>query len=228
MSFWKRLFGGPSTATSTEPVRWERRGKSIDEKVAAQAAAWSGPRMEYYAVLDPRDLVEGAQVANFAVAVINGTPILSVKVEVRVDDTNGLRDAVRTGNVTFRSNCHKYPTFPIVYSRLFIPLAAAGTHGPHQIALRGTIAENAGNFTNADLQDWAMAVGKLGHTDIYVYSPSNELLKNGTALLKSESIQALIKAITEAHAVLLKIRADRQDFNKAVQAFFRDHPEPQL
>jgi hypothetical protein len=115
-----------------------------------------------------------------------------------------------------------------VYSRLFIPLAVTETHGAHQIALRGTLAENAGNFTNADLQDWAIAVGKLGHTSIYVYSSSSELLAEGTAAIKSESIQALINAITEANKALLKIRADRQDFNKAAQAFFRDHPEPQL
>ena len=35
-----------------------------------------------------------------------------------------LRDAVSRGSVWFRSHCETYAEFPIVYSRLFVPLSA--------------------------------------------------------------------------------------------------------
>jgi hypothetical protein len=168
------------------------------------------------------------QTANFAVTAIDGTPILSVKVEVMDEDTNSLLAAVQNGRVDFRCDCHKYPTFPIVYSRLLIRLAVTDILPPLQVKVRCTIAENAGNFTNADLQDWVMAVEKVGRTNIYVYNSSNELLADGSAEIKSEIIQAFIKAVTEANEALRKIQADRQDWDAATQAFFRDHPEPQF
>jgi len=228
MALWNKLFGSRSSLPSNEmqgPAQWERRGESLQETIAARSAKLSGPNSKYTAVFDPRTLVEGSGPAQFVATALDGNALVSVKVTVEPEDLKNLRDAVSRGSVWFRSHCETYAEFPIVYSRLFIPLSAFAA-GQNQVGMNGTIAENAGNFTNADLQDWAITLERQGRTTVHVYGTSNELLASGTAQPTSECVRSIMQAIDKANIALRKIPHERQNFDKAVQAFFRDHPEP--
>lgn len=218
-----------SLSDSSPPValgRWQRTGKSIDEKFREEKARHETSSSSYTQIFSPSSLIQGNQPAMFTVCAANNQPIVAVKVQIRSEDREALCSAVNDGHVWLKSNCFRYPSFPVVYTRLFIPFTYSANSGPGKIGMRGTIAENAGKFTNADFQDWLINLHRLSSSQVWVFDTSEQLLVKGDITFTRETINSIVGALDEADAVLRSITPVKQDFNAAVQAFFRDHPEP--
>ena len=237
MIFLKRLFGSQTknsekgTATGRQhlpvaPGRWQRTGKSIDEDFMEKKAKYETSNSSYTQIFDPSSLIQGSQPAMFTVCAANKQPIVAVKVQIRSEDREALCSAVNDGHVWLKCNCFRYPPFPVVYTRLFIPLTYSADSGPGKIGMRGTIAENAGKFTNADFQDWLINLHRLSSSQVWVFDTSEQLLAKGDITFAQETVNCIIGALDEADAMLRSIAPAKQDFNAAAQAFFRDHPEP--
>lgn len=212
------FYGEQSGATG-----WTRKGKTFEES-DAEYAAKLGPNVSFTRVFSWADLIKDNETGTFTVCVFEGKPHLVAKVSVPDSDIRILDDSIKAGRIILRTSFYPYPTYPVIYNRVFIVVG----DGPQPDNFKGILVESATNFKEANFQQWAVTLRGTRRLCIHVYTGTKEEPASGEAEIAPEVVDMVIHAIDQANEALKSIPEDQQNFKEATQAFFRDHPEPFL
>jgi CHAT domain-containing protein len=211
-----------SITQEPEKYGWIRQGRTHEE-VFRERAARMEPNVKFHVFSSHSDLIKQNEPGTFTVCAFEGKPYLVAKI-VPSDDIPLLRSSVEAGRIILRTSCYTYPTFPIIYNRVFIPIGS----GPKPGTARGILIESATNFTEANFQEWAIRLKRTQYMAIYVYSDPEEPLASGEAQIDPQIVNMIIEAINQADSALRAIPPNRRSFEAACRAFFLDRPEPFL
>lgn len=216
----------PKTIKVELDPNWLKEGKTFTEYHDERAKKFNQPGsmpMDYQAIFNPYELIENTGPTNYAVCVFNKEPLVVTKLDPEGEKLKQLKRTVSDGQVMFRSEVYSYPTYPILYSRMFITLSAI--NNAKQIGLSGLLSECAGKMENADLQEWTKILRHTLWTQLYVYNSSGELLAKGKVEVKKDIADLLFNRVSQANYLLKKIDPSRRDFHASTRQFFQDFPE---
>ncbi len=208
---------------------WTRKGKAFEERDAeyvamVEYAAMLGRNATFTRVLNWADFIKHNERSTFTVCVFEGKAHLIAKIAISNDDVRILGDSIKSGRIILRTSFYPYPTYPVIYFRLFIALA----DGPQPGSFKGILVERAIDFTDANFQQWAVTLRGTRRLYIHAYSEKGKELASSEAEIEPEDTDIVIQAVDQANEYLKSIPEGQQDFEEAAQAFFRDHPEPFL
>lgn len=107
------------------PNGWQRRGRSIGEHITSQHGT-SDARTRVRVIVDPVSSYAG----NFATggmfqAALNGVAFVVTKLAITSEDRESVAKSVKGGGMYFKVDVLRYPTYPLLYQRLFVPLGLA-------------------------------------------------------------------------------------------------------
>jgi len=206
---------------------WIRQGKTVTEKLNEQREKLLGGAntrvVSFEQVINLADLISKNEPGTFSMYVVNGEPHLLAKMPPPPADVKGLfMDNIKSGAILFRTTHYEYPTFPVLYCRLFFPLVKEFKAGH----TRGAIAEAPTIFSEANFQEWVNTVERTHNTNVIVYDETGAVLAQGRFALNTEAILFLVQEVDSANQCLSKIPESKRDFKAASNQFFKDHPEP--
>lgn len=205
-------------------LRWERRGSSAEQIATFRARRLASDQVRVTVVFDPVELATQLLPGNFLVRGYGPDALAAGKIQGGEVDPKRLQQSLDNGLALLRSECVVYPTFPLVYSRFFVPTAPifeAGTFG-----LEGILLEHVGNSTDADFQDWATSLEMRGRTSLHIYDDANNVVASAEVEKEADIAALVARAIDEADQVLQEIESHLQSFKQASAAFFAEHTEP--
>lgn len=205
------------------PHGWTRIGQTYEE-AEAERAARLGPNVQVTSYFNFADLVEKNEVGTFTACAFNGKPHLIAKIAVPASDIQVLRSSIVTGRIVIvlRTSCYIYPTYPIVYNRIFITTGS----GPQPGIAEGILVEAATDFTNANFQEWVITLQRTHHLSIHIYNDTGEHLGDYEKQVEPQIVNMVVEAVDKANAALKAIPVEQRKFT--AQPFFKDHPEPFL
>lgn len=204
---------------------WTCKGKTFEESIAGRFSELISAGLKgVVQVVDLADLIKENEMGTFTVVAFEGKPYLVAKIRQPKDNVPALISSIKAGRIILRTSFYPYPTYPIIYNRVFI----VSGDGPRQGSYEGVLVESATNFTEANFQQWAITLRGTRRLCVHVYTETMEELASGEADITAEVTDMIIDAIDHANESLKAIPEEQQNFKEAVQAFFRDHPEPFL
>jgi hypothetical protein len=206
---------------------WIKQGRTITEKAAEKKEGIVGGantrKASFTQFINLPDLIAKNEPGTFSMFVINGEPYLLAKLPPPPAEIKAvLKKNVETGGLQFRATHYIYDTFPVIYCRIFVPLAKEVKPGQ----IKGTTAEALTIFTEANFQEWVGMVEKTHNSKVIMYGEGEDVLANGNLIFSTEAILFLVQEVDNANRTLLKIPEAKRDFNSASIQFFKDHPEP--
>jgi hypothetical protein len=209
---------------------WPRSGASIDEKATEQLAAILGEgSMRIHRrvnVFDPADALPSP--GSFVFWSINGMAVVAAVVPDGIDGLNNMLSNIEAGFFELRTQVQAYDTFPVMYSRLLLPTVTGldrNSDGEIKMQLHGLVLESAGDFTNADFQDWLIAIKKTKHTQLQVFDEDGNKLAIGERELLATTIATYVLGFDQSAAMLESIASHHRDFRTAATQLYRDFPE---
>lgn len=212
------FYGNHSRAT-----RWIRLGKTYEEK-DAEYAAKLGPNVKLTRVISWTDFIKDNEVGTFTVCVLKGESHLIARAVVLENDIKILSDKIKTGHIILRTSFYPYPTFPVIYNRVFIIVS----NEPKTNNLKGILLESLTNFAEANFQQWAITLRGTKRLFLHVYNKTNDELACGEVEIDPEVTDMVINAIDKANEYFKSIPEEKHNFKEAAQSFFQNYPEPFL
>ena len=157
--------------------------------------------------------------------VVDGVAHILAKIAPPPDDVKAtVKKNIKSGTMIFKVTQFPYPSFPVMYCRMVIPMEPEIKTGTH----KGTMVEATTNFTEANFQEWVSVVEKTHSSKVVVYLDGGVVFGEGKKEFTTENIMFLVQEVENANQALKKIPAGNRDFNTACNQFFKDHPEPFL
>lgn len=207
--------------------RWIREGKTLSESAKEKqdrVEARLGVNVKIETLGIYYELIQNNEPGSFSMYAIDGKAYIIAKMGPPPSDVENIfRNNIKSGHVVFVSSCHTYPTYPMTYLRIFVPLGA----GPQGTA-KGPIIESPTNFTNANFQEWVCTLEATKKTMLLVYDENGNVIAEGSIDMEDEIINKMVGDVDQANIALSAIPKEQRDFLGASQMFFRDHTQPFL
>jgi HEAT repeat protein len=204
---------------------WIRQGKTLMEianEKQARMEAQFGKKINYEALITYYELIQNNEPGIFTMYAIDRKAYIIAKMQPPPSLVADIfKSNIQSGNVIFVSSCHIYPTYPMTYLRIFVPLDAGSLEN-----VKGAIIESPTDFTNANFQEWVSTLEAAKKTMLLVYDEKGNILVEGNINIKEEIINKVVHTVDQANIALVAIPKEQRDFHSASQAFFRDHPNP--
>ncbi len=205
------------------PHGWIRRGRTHEEEThAAQAQMPAGSTFHQLVDLDALAVAQGP--GNFCVCALAGQAFAVGSLDPAASELAFMQAMVKGGTLFIKSTLFSYPAFPLMYVRIFVPSAPPET----KTRMRGAMVECLADFTEANFQEWVVAVRKTRQTLVNLRKPDGVSLASGMLRLEPYFVDDLLKAMDEADGKLKKMPKEQRNFQAASGAFFNDHPQPFL
>ena len=204
--------------------RWARVGHTFDEKLEQNKMEAKQSGTELVQIVSIEDIAKLNRVAGtFLAFCLYGEPH-ALAMPNAIDDGQipALKRSVEGGFCFFRAGFYKQPEFPLVH--IGLALSAESTGGAR--TSNNIIVENVANFTEANFQDWVKAIEAKQQTQIDVVSPDGHLIASGKACIDAQIISDIVKSVDKADELLKTIPRKSQNYNAALEKFYKEHPEP--
>ena len=205
------------------PHGWVRQGRSFEE-LAAQSKVEAA---QHGVTLVQHHSIEQIAKSNWKpgtvfVCVLDGEPqAIAMLHEVQAEQLPTIKQSVTRGACLLRGEFFSMPEYPLVHIGLGIPVQFLGG-----TRFAVSILESVMNFVEANFQDWVAGVEVKKYTLLHVFGPDYSHIATGRMNLGAEIVAGIVDAVNRANSAFEKIPETALDFNKALAAFFEQHPEP--
>jgi hypothetical protein len=212
--------GGAPAGDAIGPHGWIRRGLSYEEAVEKRRAEMPAG-VKFHQVVDLDGLAAKAGAGNFCVCALGGQMAFALGcLEPADEDLPFIQRMIQDGKLFVKSTLYSYPEYPLVYIRMFVP--SAPPESPTK--MRGELLECLADYTEANFQEWVVAVCAAGKFTVNIRRPDGSALAKGLVQLEGHFTDDLLKAMNKADAELRRIPEERRSPQAASASFYDDHP----
>jgi len=201
-------------------IIWTKHGRSSNEHILSQFPKVSD-NWEKIALINLEDFL----IKNLVDMTPSNGKVFNIGNEARFisklsGDENILcnfKELIKNKNFNVFISYHEYPTYPLIYILLQTP--------PIKHYAMQSI-EILADFADIDFQEFAIVLNKNKSMFIDIFNEHNKNTASVKVEVHKEFCDNIVKYIDKANTFLEKINMPIQNFAKAGQLFFTEHPLP--
>jgi len=136
-----------------------------------------------------------------------------------------LRESIEKGGCVLRGQLFRMATYPIIHIGLAVPAVRLQSG-----AVASLLMESIANCCEGNLQEWVSAVQAKRYTMVDVLAPDYRAVAMGRMAVGDNVIAEIVAAMDDAHTFLAGRWSTLREgaFDQAVDAFYKEHPQPFL